>query len=426
VPLWCVTRAAVDPDGDRPGTAAHLWALGETRRSAKTPWYGLVDLPERPTRRELDWLVAVLADSTGPDHVALRPGGIRVRRLARDTASPWAREPALTGTVVITDTGTPLTGAVARWTAARGADHVLVLSRPGRTFTPAEDPAAVTDGCPMTVVPCDPADRSRLAAVLAAVPSGHPLGAVLHLGLAGDPRDSAEQDIRAAADAARNLDDLTRDSPPAHFVLFAPFASPLDGGSPIEHALLHAVHDTLVLRRRAAGAAGASVAWGLADGAGSEVTTGLDRVLGGGESSLVIADIPLTQVLTEYAGRSAHPLLRDLFDAAPEDGDLDAAGGHSRLTAHLAELPAEERQGALLSLVRRSTAFALGHSTIDGVAEDVAFVDLGLTSFTAFELRSRLVEVTGIDLPLSEIFEHPSPSALAGYLHTAYEGAATD
>jgi acyl transferase domain-containing protein len=428
VPLWCVTRAAVDPGGDRPGTAAaHLWALGETRRSAKTPWYGLVDLPERPTRRELDWLVAVLADSTGPDHVALRPGGIRVRRLARDTASPSATEPALTGTVVITDAGTPLTGAVARWTAARGADHVLVLSWPGRDFAPTEDPAALTDGCPTTVVPCDPADRSRLAAALAAVPSRHPLGAVLHLGLAGDPRDTAVQDVdvQAAADAARNLDDLTRESPSAHFMLFAPFASPLDGGSQIEHALLHAVHDTLVRRRRAAGAAGVSVAWGPADGAGSEVTAALDRALGGGEPSLVVADIPLTHLLTEYAGRPAHPLLRDLFDAAPVDGDLDAAGGHSRLTVHLAELPAEERQGALLSLVRKSTALALGHSTTDAVPEDVAFVDLGLTSFTAFELRSRLVEVTGIELPLSEIFEHPSPTALAGYLHAALEGAAT-
>ncbi|MDQ0912403.1 acyl carrier protein [Streptomyces canus] len=95
--------------------------------------------------------------------------------------------------------------------------------------------------------------------------------------------------------------------------------------------------------------------------------------------------------------------------------------GNNRLTTHMTGLPAEARRSALLSLVRRSTAFALGHSTIDAVPEDVAFVDLGLTSFTAFELRSSLVEVTGIELPLSEIFEHPSPSALAGYLHAAFE-----
>ncbi|MFH9864422.1 type I polyketide synthase [Streptomyces sp. NPDC017202] len=425
VPLWCVTRAAVDPDGHRTGTAAALlWALGETRRSARTPWYGLVDLPERPTRRELDWLVAVLADPTGPDHVALRPGGVRVRRLVRDTASPSAAAPALTGTVVITDGGARPTRAAARWAAERGADHVLVLSRPGRAFAPTEDPAGLTHGCPTTVVPCDLADRSRLAAALAAVPSEHPLGAVLHLGPAGDSWDPADQglDIRAAADAARNLDDLTRERPPAHFVLFSPFTSPLDGGSRIEHALLHAVHDALVLRRRAAGAAGISVARAATDAAGSDLTAALDRALGGGEPSLVAAPVPLTQLLTEYAGRSAHPLLRDLFDAAPGDRDPGAAGGRNKVTAHLAELLAEERQGALLSLVRRSTAFALGHSTVDAVPEDATFVDLGLTSFTAFELRNRLVEVTGIELPLSEIFEHPSPSALAGYLHAAFEG----
>ncbi|MEW2290440.1 type I polyketide synthase [Streptomyces sp. NPDC047841] len=425
VPLWCVTRAAVAPDGDRPGTAAALlWALGETRRSARTPWYGLVDLPETPTRRELDWLTAVLADPTGPDHVALRPGGVRVRRLARDTASPPATVPALTGTVVITDGGARLTGAAARWAAERGAGHILVLARPGRPFAPAEDPAALTHGRPTTVVPCDPADRSRLAAALAAVPSEHPLGAILHLGPAGDPWDPAGQDagVRAAADAARHLDDLTRDRPPAHFVLFSRFGSPLDGGSRIEDALLHTVHDARVLRRRASGASGVSVAWRPADDAGSDLVAALDRAFAGREPSLVVAAVPLTQLLTEYAGRSAHPLLRDLFDPAPADRDPGAADERNRLTTHLRGLPAGERHSALLSLVRRSTAFALGHSTVDAVPEDVAFVDLGLTSFTAFELRSRLVEITGIELPLSEIYEHPSPSALAGYLHAAFEG----
>ncbi|MEU9478099.1 type I polyketide synthase [Streptomyces sp. NPDC048191] len=421
-PLWCLTRAAVDPDGREQGTAAaQLWALTETRRPADIPWYGLVDLPERLTPRILDWLVGTLAAPAGPDHVAIRPGGVQVLRLVRAGERPSGTEGALTGTVLVTDSGTPLTGAAVRWAAEHGAAHVLLLTQPGRkSGGPADTGPAL--GCRLTAVDCDPADQAALAAVLATVPAGQPLTAVLHLGALADDREVSVDpaaDAQFALAAALNLHQLTRELPLTHFALFAPFTTPLDGGSRVEHALVHAVHDGLVRERRTAGLAGHSVAW---DGT-CETAEAAARALRGDEPSLVVAGIPLTDLLTEFTGRPVHPLLRDLVDV-PADAADAGAEAETRLTAHLAELSAEEREAALLSLVRRSTAFVLGHGSADAVPEDTPFVDLGLTSFTAFELRGRLVDATGVELPLGQIFEHPSPSALAGYLHTALAGAA--
>jgi hypothetical protein len=79
-------------------------------------------------------------------------------------------------------------------------------------------------------------------------------------------------------------------------------------------------------------------------------------------------------------------------------------------------LPPHEARAALLTAVREQTALVLGHPDTGRISPTAAFRQLGIDSLTALELRNKLVSVTGLKLPTTLVFDHPSPSALAGFL----------
>ncbi|WP_410595964.1 type I polyketide synthase [Amycolatopsis sp. lyj-23] len=93
---------------------------------------------------------------------------------------------------------------------------------------------------------------------------------------------------------------------------------------------------------------------------------------------------------------------------AEESRQADAAVA-AALRTRLSALDERAQAGLLEELVRTQAAEVLGQPVPAGRA----FRDLGFTSLAIVELRNRLTEATGMWLPASAVFDHPTPSALA-------------
>ncbi|NQE66883.1 Mycosubtilin synthase subunit A [Nocardia gamkensis] len=125
------------------------------------------------------------------------------------------------------------------------------------------------------------------------------------------------------------------------------------------------------------------------------------------------------------------------LDTPVSAGDVSAAGlgvtGHrgpgvgSELSVTEAVVPPLSLEGLsdleaealVVELVVTQAAIVLGHGDGGMIEATRAFTDLGFTSMTGVELRNRLSAATGLRIPLSAIFDHPTPHTLGQHIRAA-------
>ncbi|WP_337191990.1 SDR family NAD(P)-dependent oxidoreductase [Streptomyces sp. HUCO-GS316] len=445
--LVILTRQAVTArDDERPDLAtAPVWGLVRAAQAENPGRFVLADLDESGESRAA--LPAAL-DSDEPEF-ALRQGALFVPRLVfADPAPPAER---IDGTVLITGGTGGLGALVARHLVTEhGVGRLVLTSRRGcDTPGAAELTAELTGlGAEVTVAACDAADRDALAAVLAAIPAEHPLTAVVHaagvvdngLVTALDP-DRLEAVLRPKVDGAWHLHDLTRDLPLSAFVLFSSAGGLVLAAGQGGYAAANVFLDALAEHRAATGLPATSLAyglWGLDTGFGAALTEDdLARMAQQGFPALTAAEglaafdaaLPgpatLVPIKVHAAGVRANGDVPALLRGLVRVPRTPRATAGSPWADRLAGLTGDERAAVLLDLVRTEVAAVLGHASAQAVEPDRAFSELGFDSLTAVELRNRLATATGLRLPATLVFDHPTATAVAEHLGETLGGMTT-
>ncbi|MGC3864346.1 type I polyketide synthase [Micromonospora chersina] len=457
-PVWCLTSGAV-----KAGPADQLtdplqtlvWGLGRAA-AVEQPhrWGGLVDLPAAVDAAVLRRLAAVLAGDSGEDQVAVRAGGVWGRRLApapapeRPAGERWAD-----ATVLVTGGTGALGGHVTRWLLERGARRVVLVGRRGAA-TPGLAGLLAEHGADgrVTAAACDMTDRQAVAALLDSLPD---LTVVVHAAgtdqltpLTGTTLDEFSRVVAGKVLGALHLDECLADRPLAAFLMFSSISGVWGSAGQCAYGAGNSLLDALAVQRRDRGLAATAVAWtawGGADGMAAEnaateqlhrmglptidpqrALVALDRAMDRPTGCVTVADVDWSRFHPAFTLSRPSPFLSELPQvralAEAEAESAAAPTGVAEALRHLADLPEAEQERELLRLVNEQTARVLGHATPDDL-RGRPFKDLGFDSLTAVDFRTKLNEVTGLRLPATLVFDHPTPAELARHLRETAFGA---
>ncbi|WP_398957728.1 SDR family NAD(P)-dependent oxidoreductase [Streptomyces sp. GC420] len=435
---------------------APLWGL---LRSAQSEHPGRVRLVDLDGSGEPLSALSRAVDSGEPQS-AVRGTDVLVPRLARvrppadgDTAGDTAGTPLPRwgdGAVLITG-GTGGLGALfaRHLVVEHGVRELVLVSRRGGDAPGAvglREELVALGASRVVVEACDVSDREQVAGLVRRVGPGlcgvvHTAGVLEDATVEGLTGERLEAVLRPKADAAWHLHELTRDLGLSAFVLFSSVSGLLGTAGQGNYAAANAFLDALAVHRQAQGLPALSLAWGLWDGThGMGGTLGeadLRRLARSGLLPLATDDAMALFEAAPAAGESVLAVtrldtraLRGRGDDVPAvlRGLVRTAGrrpaatagpgpdGGQALTERLASLSAAERDRVLTDLVRARVAAVLGHAEHSAIDADRPVQELGFDSLTAVELRNQLGTETGLRLPTTLVFDHPTPRALARYL----------
>ncbi|MCY3837752.1 MAG: SDR family NAD(P)-dependent oxidoreductase [Gammaproteobacteria bacterium] len=334
---------------------------------------------------------------------------------------------------------------VAGWLADHGAG-VIVLN--GRREPDAAAQLVIDElrgrGVRVEVELADVTDSSAVDDMLGRMDDSlPPLGGVIHsVGVLSDGAlsnlswDRFEQVLWPKVIGAWHLHRATASKDLDLFVLFSSVTGVLGNAGQANHAAANAFLDQLAGHRRALGLPGQSIAWGAWSGLGEaeEQRERIARQLeaaGTGwmtpEKGLMAFDRLVRQDLTTatvtsvdwpvFADSQEHhpPFLEDML-AETDTEAAESSGGTVDLLADLGSAPLADREGRLVAFLQQELKAVLRMPTEPAPA--VGFVDLGMDSLMAVELRNRLNRALAgaYVAPNTVVFDYPDIESLARHL----------
>lgn len=452
-PIWVVTRGAqrvIESDNVSPEQSS-LW--GFCRAAAleyPQVWGGLVDLAGSGAENWPQLIAHVAAASPAEDQIALRGSETYFPRLVRRIGQPKPEQLHLrSGATYLVTGGLGSIGLeIAGYLAAHGARQLVLTSRraPDDAVQARIDALGEKYGCEVRVISADVADPHDVARVMADIRTGFPpLAGIIHA--AGEngttplsSLDSAEIDRVFAGKVwgAWYLSEAAAGLPLDFFLSTSSISSVWGSFGQSAYSAANAFLDGLTWRMREQGVPAVSVNFGpwsagMADqdartqlelrGVGTlspaDALAGMADALvaasSDGPPQAVVARVDWTRFLPIYLQAGRRALLSEVAREVPESVPAVGISGSTPLVDQLTAAPVQQRRKIALQYLRDAVA-EVTRVEASEIRDEAGFFDLGMDSLMAIELRRRLEQGVGQELPATLAMDYPRLSDVADYL----------
>ncbi|OJJ26260.1 short-chain dehydrogenase [Roseofilum reptotaenium AO1-A] len=486
-PLWLVTRGSqsvLSQEKNIPGLAAStLWGLGRAI-SLEHPqlWGGLVDLdPQASVEDEIEMLWQLLGNEQEEDNLALRGEQSYVARLANQEPPEFPQSLSLSsdGSYLITGGLGALGLHTAEWLVEKGAKNIILTGRRPPSEKVQESIQQLEQaGCQVKVLLGDVSIEEQIAQILEQIQTSMPgLKGIIHTaGVLDDGTlqqmnwERFSQVMSPKVTGTWNLHQLTQNLPLDFFVCFSSIASLIGSPGQGNYAAANAFMDAFAGYRRSIGLSGLAINWGAWASEGMAARLAVEhqnRIQSSGVSEIAlkegmyalelllgnqIADpppVPLRKgevreccavpgqvgvipvewsVLAEHwSGLQKSSLLRELLEQEElAERDTLKQKVKAEILAKLEAASPEERQEILIEHIRGQVVQVLGLSSSQLPEMNVGFMEMGMDSLMAVELKNRLQNQLGTHLPETLAMEYPTIAKLSLYVEELMEWKTTE
>jgi microcystin synthetase protein McyG len=471
--LWFATRGAQavllegEPatDSCQPAQAL-VWGLARQISLEHSARFGaVIDLDfEKSPRESATAIWREIESAAEEDAVAYRRGHRLVPRVVRAAEPPSDTLPfRRDGSYLITGGLSGLGLNLADWMGARGAGHIVLLSRrgfPERSLwerLPLENTHHTTvrrilgvekRGVQITVAQGDVADENRMRSLFKRFGNEEPpIRGVVHAAAEMTSRSIRDLDLEsfqracyAKALGGWVLNRITLETELDFFVLFSSVVGLWGAAGFGNFAAACQSLDLLAQWRRERGLCALSVDWGdwqeiraaseaekeqfvksgLHAMPNAQALTALGRLLSTDRASAIVASIDWDTLRAVYEARGPRHLLSEMrshsqkLNAANTSSKSDGAA--SGLSPLLKNASPAGRRDILITHLRSQASNILGFGPSREIELEQGFFDMGMDSLMAMEFRGQLQRSLAVALPSTLTFNYPTIKALADYL----------
>jgi acyl transferase domain-containing protein/NAD(P)-dependent dehydrogenase (short-subunit alcohol dehydrogenase family)/SAM-dependent methyltransferase len=390
----------------------------------------------------------IVRHQRGEDCWRIRGGDVFVARTKRRSFTSRSVRLREQGTYLLTG-GTGGMGLYqADWLVKHGARHIVLMGRRERPELSCRLAAIAAGGAEVSFRRGDVGDRGQIARVIREIEeSGFPLRGVIHCaGVAHDAvignltAEDIRRVLRPKVTGGWNLHVLTQEMPLDFFLLCSSAATLIGLTGLCAYTAANAFLDGLAAYRRAIGLPAHAIDWGGWCGTGMAERVGEARehqwIARGLYTMEPERAVEALSLAIDSAGarscvmsvdweefrngfpNSRIPALYEFLlprPAAEAPQRASAANGGTILIDRLQLAPVSERPDLFFSFLRELLSKLLAQNLPGYLDPTQSLWELGLDSLMAVEMRNSLAGALGIVLPVTTMFDYPSPETLLCY-----------